>query len=146
MANWHHVGLLTFVVVCLVIWLPRESASLNAILLGESEARHLGIDVERMKRRLITLSALGVGVCVAVSGWIAFVGLIVPHLVRLLIGPEHKNLIVASALLGGALLVAADTLARLLIAPAELPVGILTALLGAPFFVSLLIQNRRWQV
>ena len=113
------------------------------MLLGESEARHLGIEVEWMKRRLIIFTALGIGVSVAVVGMVAFVGLVVPHLVRLLIGPDHRYLIPASAMVGAVLLMLADTLARIIVAPAELPAGVITALLGAPFFVSLLIQQRR---
>jgi iron complex transport system permease protein len=116
---------------------------LNALLLGESEAGHLGIDVQRVKLQLIAWTALGVGVAVSVSGVIGFVGLIVPHLVRLLIGPDHRSLLPASALLGASLLVMSDTLARTLMAPVEIPIGIVTALLGAPFFISLLLQQRQ---
>lgn len=112
------------------------------MLLGESEARHLGIDVEWLKRRLIIYSALGVAISVAVAGVIAFVGLMVPHLVRLLVGPDHRSLIPLSALAGAILLVAADALARVVVAPAELPVGVVTAILGAPFFLWLLIVQR----
>jgi iron complex transport system permease protein len=126
----------------LILVLPREGQALNAMLLGESEARHLGVDVETMKRRLILLTALGVGVAVAVSGVVAFVGLIVPHLVRLIIGPDHRYLIPGSAILGAVLLLLADTAARTLMSPAELPTGVITALLGAPFFVGLLLQQR----
>jgi len=111
--------------------------------LGESEARHLGIDVQRVKKRLILLTTLGIGTAVAVAGMIGFVGLIVPHIVRLLIGPDHRWLLPVSALAGGILLLIADTLARVIIAPVELPTGILTAILGAPFFIMLLIQQRR---
>ncbi len=142
-ANWQQVGLIALIAALLAWRLPRESGALNAILLGESEARHLGIDVEWMKRRLVILTALGVGCSVAVTGWIAFVGLIVPHVVRLLIGPDHRYLVPASALLGAALMMVADTLARLVVAPAELPVGVVTALFGGPFFISLLMQSRR---
>jgi len=123
--------------------LPRLSGALNALLLGESEARHLGVNVERLKRQLIVLTATGVGIAVAAAGVIAFVGLVVPHVVRLLIGPDHRYVIPASALAGAVLLVLADALARVLVAPAELPAGILTSLLGAPVFFSLLIQQRR---
>jgi iron complex transport system permease protein len=111
--------------------------------LGESEARHLGIDVQRVKKKLILLTTLGIGTAVAVAGMIGFVGLIVPHIVRLLIGPDHRWLLPVSALAGGILLLIADTLARVIIAPVELPTGILTAILGAPFFIMLLIQQRR---
>lgn len=142
-ANWSRVGIIAVAVLPLMVLLPREGRALNAILLGESEARHLGIAVESLKRRLILLTALGVGVAVAVSGVVAFVGLIVPHLVRLMIGPDHRYLIPGSAILGAVLLLLADTGARSLMAPAELPTGVVTALLGAPFFVALLLQQRR---
>jgi len=142
-ASWHRVMVIAAVVIPLVLVLPREGRALNAMLLGESEARHLGIGVEQLKRRLIVLTALGVGVAVAVSGVVAFVGLIVPHLVRLLIGPDHRYLIPGSALLGAVLLLLADTGARTLMSPAELPTGVITALLGAPFFVALLLRQRR---
>jgi iron complex transport system permease protein len=112
-------------------------------LLGESEARHLGVNVEWLKRRLIIYSALGVAISVAVAGVIAFVGLMVPHVIRLLVGPDHRALLPLSALAGAILLVAADALARVVIPPAELPVGVVTALLGAPFFLWLLVVQRR---
>ena len=89
------------------------------------------------------LTALGVGACVAACGLIGFVGLVVPHLVRLVLGPDHRWLLPASMLLGSALLLLSDVIARLLLAPAELPLGIITALLGAPFFLSLLMRVRR---
>jgi iron complex transport system permease protein len=123
--------------------IPREAGALNAMLLGESEARHLGVNVEWLKRRLIIYSALGVAISVAVAGVIAFVGLMVPHVIRLLVGPDHRALLPLSALAGAILLVAADALARVVIAPAELPVGVVTALLGAPFFLWLLVVQRR---
>ncbi len=117
-----------------------RAAALNALLLGEAEARHLGIDVERLKHELIILVALGVGLAVACAGIISFVGLVVPHFVRTLNGPDHRSLLPLSALLGGVLLLVADVIARLALQPAELPVGMLTALLGAPFFIVLLLQ------
>lgn len=130
--------------VCLLValWLPRRAAALNALLLGESEARHLGFDVERLKRELVLCVALGVGAAVAAAGMIGFVGLVVPHLVRLLTGPDHRRLLPAAALAGATLLLLADLAARLLLAPAELPIGTLTALLGAPFFLYLLGRER----
>tara|TARA_R110002110_G_scaffold406421_1_gene626496 strand:+ start:336070 stop:337107 length:1038 start_codon:yes stop_codon:yes gene_type:complete len=121
--------------------LPRYASALNALLLGESEARHLGIDVDRTKIALITLVAIGVGTSVALVGTIAFVGLVVPHMVRMWSGPDHRTLLPASALAGALLLVIADTLARVLVAPTELPVGIITAVIGVPVFMSLL-RNR----
>lgn len=116
---------------------------LNAMLLGESEARHLGINVQSVKVRLILLTALAVGVSVSVAGVIGFVGLVVPHLIRLMVGPNHKVLLPASAMLGGILLLVADMIARVIVSPAELPIGIVTALMGAPFFISLLWQQRK---
>lgn len=126
------VGLLVFIV------LPRFATALNALLLGESEARYLGIDIERIKMGLVVIVAIGVGASVALAGTIAFVGLVIPHIVRMLIGPDHRRLLPASALAGAVLLLLADTLARVVMAPAELPVGVVTAILGVPFFVSLL--------
>ena len=143
-ATWSQVSLMGGVLALLLVVFPRDSKGLNAMLLGESEARHLGIDVEKMKRRLIVFTALGIGVSVAVAGMVAFVGLVVPHIVRLLIGPNHRFLIPAATVLGAILLIVADTIARVIVAPAELPAGVITALLGAPFFVSLLIQQRRF--
>ena len=142
-ANWARVSVVAVVAVFVLVLFPRESKSLNALLLGESEARHLGIDVQRVKKKLILLTTLGIGTAVAVAGMIGFVGLIVPHMVRLLIGPDHRWLLPVSALAGGILLLIADTLARVIIAPVELPTGILTAILGAPFFIMLPIQHRR---
>ena len=142
-ANWQRVLVLTVVAILVLSLFPRESKSLNALLLGESEARHLGIDVQQVKRKLILLTTLGIATAVAIGGMIGFVGLIVPHIVRLLIGPDHRWLLPASALAGGVLLLLADTIARIIIAPTELPTGILTAILGAPFFIMLLVQQRR---
>ncbi len=142
-ANWTKVAIMALVAGSLLVLFPRDSEALNALLLGESEARHLGIDVQRVKRRLIMLTALGVSVSVALAGMVGFVGLIIPHLVRLVIGPDHRWLIPSSALAGAILLLVADSLARVLVIPAELPTGILTALLGAPFFIALLLQQRR---
>lgn len=142
-ANWTKVSIMSVVVVIFMLLLPTHTKALNALLLGESEARHLGIDVQRVKRKLILLTALGVGVSVAVAGLIGFIGLVIPHVIRLLIGPDHRWLIPASALGGAFLLLVADTIARIIVLPAELPTGILTALIGAPFFVALLIHQRR---
>ena len=142
-ASWLKVSIMGAVAILLMLLFPRDSKALNALLLGESEARHLGIDVQQVKRRLIVLTALGVGVSVALAGLVGFVGLIMPHIVRLAIGPDHRWLVPASALAGATLLVIADSLARIVVIPAELPTGILTALLGAPFFVALLLQQRK---
>ncbi|TCD23092.1 iron ABC transporter permease [Pseudomonas sp. IC_126] len=142
-ASYARLWPLLLVTVAVMCWLPRRARALNALLLGESEARHLGFDVERLKRELVFCTALGVGAAVAAAGMIGFVGLVVPHLVRLLVGPDHRLLLPASALAGGSLLLLADLLARLVLVPAELPIGIVTALLGAPFFLYLLLRGRR---
>ncbi len=141
-ANWTRVAVAAVLVGPALLWLPRDAPALNALLLGESEARHLGVDVTALKRRLILLVALAVAAAVALGGVIAFVGLLVPHLLRLWLGPDHRLLLPATALAGAALLILADALSRVLLAPAELPIGILTALLGAPLFLSLLRQRR----
>jgi len=116
---------------------------LNAMLMGEETARHLGVNTEWVKRVLLVGASLLVAASVSTSGIIGFVGLAVPHLVRLVAGPDHRYLLPASALLGAALLIAADTLARTVIAPTELPVGIITALVGAPLFIYLLRTHKR---
>ncbi|MEH6583150.1 MAG: iron ABC transporter permease [Halioglobus sp.] len=127
-----------------LVLLPRYATALNALLLGESEARHLGIDVARVKLGLIICVAIGVGTAVALAGTIAFVGLIVPHMVRMLTGPDHRTLLPASALAGACLLVLADTAARIVLSPTELPVGVVTALIGVPFFISLLRKRHHY--
>lgn len=127
----------------LAIAFQKRSNALNALLLGEAEARHLGIPVEKLKLELIILTAIGVGVAVSCAGIIGFVGLVVPHIVRMCTGPNHSNLLPLTAICGALLLVAADLLARLLVQPAELPVGLVTALMGAPFFLFMLIRQRR---
>lgn len=111
---------------------------LNALLLGEADAFHLGMRVDAVKRAAVVLAAVAVAAGVAFTGLIGFVGLVVPHLVRLAVGSDHRLVLPGAALLGAALLVLADLLARSLAAPAELPVGVVTALLGAPFFLWLL--------
>lgn len=123
--------------------LPLLARPLDALMLGESGAAHLGIPVQRVKWLIVTLVALSVGGGVAVAGGIGFVGLVVPHLLRLVMGPGHRALLPASALLGAALLVLADLLARTIVIPAEVPIGIVTALLGAPFFLYLLRRGQR---
>ncbi len=141
-ASYSRLWPLLVVTVAVGLWLPKRAKALNALLLGESEARHLGFDIERVKRELVLCTALGVGAAVAAAGMIGFIGLVVPHLVRLLVGPDHRVLLPASAMAGAALLLFADVAARLVLAPAELPIGIVTALIGAPFFLYLLLRGR----
>ena len=123
--------------------LARRGRALNVLLLGEAEAGHLGVDVERTKRTTIVLVAVVVGAAVSVAGVLGFVGLVVPHLLRLALGPDHRLVLPASLLLGATLLLGADAVARTVVSPAELPLGIVTASLGAPFFVALLLRERR---
>ena len=122
--------------------LLRQGRELDLLQLGEPEAFHLGVDVRRTKRRVILCSAVTVGAGVAVSGIIAFIGLVVPHLTRLAIGPNHRYLLAGSALLGAALAMLADTVARTLAMPAEIPVSLITSALGAPFFLWLISRVR----
>lgn len=141
-ATYARLWPLLVITVFIVCWIPRRAKALNALLLGDSEARHLGVRVERLKLELIACTALGVGAAVSAAGLIGFVGLVVPHLMRLLLGPDHRFLIPAAALAGACLLLVADVFARLVLLPAELPIGIVTALIGAPFFLYLLRRER----
>lgn len=115
---------------------------LNAMLLGEEPAQHLGVEVERVKKYLLIAAALLTGACVSVSGLIGFVGLVIPHITRIIFGPDHRILLPAAALLGAAFLLIADAAARVILAPVELPVGIVTALVGGPFFIYLLRRQK----
>jgi iron complex transport system permease protein len=136
------------VLPCAVLGLlvaPLYSRRLDLLALGERPARHLGVDVERMRIALIVVIALLTAAAVSVAGIISFVGLVVPHLLRMSAGPGHRFLIPGSALLGAVVLLAADLAARTVAAPAELPLGVLTALLGSPFFFWLLRRTRRRQ-
>lgn len=132
-------GPLMFVALLLA---PLVATGLNRLALGEAAAMHLGVSVQRLKRASFLLVGVSVGVAVAVSGAIGFIGIIVPHLLRLVIGPNHRYLLPAAALLGGITLLLADILSRTLIAPSELPIGIVMAILGGPFFLYLLLRNR----
>jgi iron complex transport system permease protein len=141
-ATWHLLAVTAPLLLVSLLGLTRIGRPLNALLLGEREAMHLGVPIERTQRTVVLLTALGVGASVAVAGVIGFVGLVVPHLVRALLGPDHRRLLLASALVGAALLSMADVLARTLVAPAELPVGVVTAAIGAPLFLWQLARER----
>ncbi len=123
--------------------LVSQARSLNLLTLGEEAACSLGVEVERVKRVIFAASALLTGSVVAFSGLIGFVGLIVPHAVRLAFGADHRLLLIASGLVGGTFLMVADTVARTLLSPTEIPVGVVTALVGGPIFLYLLVQQRR---
>jgi iron complex transport system permease protein len=141
-ASWQKIiAILPFIALGLTLALG-FSGGFNALALGEAEARHLGIPVQLLKRVAIIAVALLTGTAVAVSGSIGFIGIIVPHLLRLAIGPDHRYLLPVSILFGAVLLTAADMVARTIVAPAELPIGIVTAILGAPFFLWILLRNR----
>jgi iron complex transport system permease protein len=144
-ATWREVAAIAPPILLALALIARYARTLNALLLGDREAGHLGFAVERAKRVLIVAGALAVGSAVAVAGIIGFVGLVVPHLLRLAQGPDHRFLLLGSALLGAVLLVCADLLARIVVVPTELPIGIVTALLGGPFFFWLLWRQRRQQ-
>ncbi len=142
--TWSHVlTVLPYVAIAgALTWLfGRE---LNVLTLGDESAWYLGLNVEQVRLILLALSSLLTAAAVAVSGVIGFIGLVVPHLMRILAGPDHRTLLPASALAGGALLVLADVVARTLAAPTEIPVGIITSLLGAPFFLYLLHRRREY--
>lgn len=132
------MGVLAITTLLVVIPLLGKAQTLNIWLLGQQAARHLGVDVDRLRWQLIFISSLGVAVVVSFAGLIGFVGLMVPHIVRLWSGPDHRQLLPESALVGAIMLLVADAVSRLVLAPSELPVGVLTALAGGPFFLLLI--------
>jgi iron complex transport system permease protein len=142
-ASWSSLALVLPFCLILLVVAPCTARALNALSLGEAESGHLGFQPERLKLLIILLTSVGVGGCVAQTGMIGFVGLVVPHLLRLTIGPDHRWLLPGSAILGAGLLVIADTIARTIVAPAEMPIGIITAAVGAPFFLMLLWQQKK---
>jgi iron complex transport system permease protein len=135
------LAILTAYLVVGGLVLLRQARVLDLLTLGEDGARSLGVEVESVKKTLFFTSALLTGAVVSQSGMIGFIGMVVPHAVRLVLGADHRLLLPASALVGGAFLVAADTLARTLLAPGEMPVGVVTALVGGPFFLYLLMRK-----
>jgi iron complex transport system permease protein len=130
-----------YLALCLA-WLFKQVNVLNILTLGEEPARSLGVDTERAKRGILMTAALVTGAVVSVSGMIGFIGMVVPHAVRLVLGADHRLLLPASALVGGMVLMTADTFARSVFAPSELPVGVMTALAGGPFFIYLLVWRK----
>lgn len=142
LADWRQVGMVApYLALCLLIaqWLAKD---MNLLVLGDEVAQSLGSPVARVRKMLLAVSTLLAAVSVSVSGIIGFVGLIVPHWVRIIIGPDHRYLFGLSALTGGTFLVLCDLLARTVLSPTELPIGIITALFGAPFFIYLLHRRR----
>lgn len=144
-ASWSNVvGILPFTLLPVLI-LPRMAKSLNAFSLGEANAAHLGTNTELVKKTVVLLTALCVGASVAVAGVIGFIGLVVPHIIRLTIGPDNRHLLLLAPVLGALLLVSADLAARTLFIPTELPIGIITSLIGAPVFLYIVIKELRIQ-
>lgn len=142
-ASWSEIKFALVLIVPALVTLPLHARSLNILLLGESEAFHLGIPVQKLTRQVIFLSAGLAGVTVALAGTIGFVGLMIPHIMRLWMGPNYRRIFPASAMGGGILLLSGDAAARLLMPPSVLPIGILTAMAGAPFFLFLLSRRTR---
>lgn len=140
--TWLKVATLLPILLLVIVAAQYIARGLDLLVLGEAEAFHSGIEVERLKRIGIVTVAAAVGAAVSVSGVVGFVGIIIPHALRLFIGPGHRLLLPASMILGGTLMLAADNFARTLVAPAELPIGVVTALVGAPFFLVLLLRQR----
>ncbi|MEM0986599.1 MAG: iron ABC transporter permease [Pseudomonadota bacterium] len=141
-AVWERVLPAIFLMAVAIAGLVTLARPMNALLLGEADASTLGVNVEVVKLRAAVLTALGVGAATAVCGVIGFIGLVVPHLVRLVTGPDHRYVLPGSALLGAALILFSDLVARLAVTPAELPLGVVTAAIGAPFFFWLLIRDK----
>lgn len=144
-ATWSKVAAIAPLAVCGVIAAGRCARSLDLLALGEQPAQHLGVNVERLRRTTMFIVSVLTAAAVAVSGIIAFVGLVIPHLVRMVIGPGHRGLLPASALAGAIIIVFGDLMARTAAAPAEIPLGVLTALVGSPVFFILLRRTRRQQ-
>ncbi|OZI16858.1 iron ABC transporter [Bordetella genomosp. 7] len=143
-ANWALLGFLAPWTLIWSAWLMRQWRAMNALLLGEREAQHLGFALVAVRYRLVVATALIVGPLVAATGGIGFVGLVVPHLVRMTLGADHRWLLPGSMLAGALALTLADWLARVVVVPAELPIGLVTSLVGGPFFLWLLARGRRY--
>ncbi|ARC87542.1 iron ABC transporter permease [Rhodovulum sp. MB263] len=141
-ATWTKLAAAAPLMILALVAAPMLGRGLNGLALGEAAAAHVGIPVQRLKTVAVLTVAGATGAAVAVSGGIGFVGIVVPHLLRLATGPDHRPLLVNAALLGAALLIGADMIARSLIAPAELPIGIVTAILGGPVFLWILLRRR----
>ncbi|HZH69031.1 MAG TPA: iron chelate uptake ABC transporter family permease subunit, partial [Flavobacteriaceae bacterium] len=142
-ANWIKNGILFVVITISYVFLINKGKALNALMLGEKDADHLGIPVERLKKQIVWFTALMVGASVAFSGTIGFVGLIVPYILRLLFRSNYHIILPLSAVLGSVLLLTADTVSRTLVAPSEIPIGILTAFMGAPIFIIILMRFKK---
>jgi iron complex transport system permease protein len=141
--GWSQIAIVAPLIVGSIIAVYPLAWDLNVFLLGEEEAANLGVNVERRKLALLILGSLLTGAAIALSGLVGFVGLVIPHVTRLLLGPDHRLLLPASAMVGAIFLLLADLVARTIMAPTEMPVGIITALVGAPLFIYLLRKGKR---
>ena len=142
-ASWNTVlTILPFILIPIVL-LPRLSKALNTLSLGEKEAAYLGVSVDRLKLQIIILSTMAVGSAVAVAGMIGFVGLVVPHVLRMMGGFNQRYILIGSSLAGALLLTGSDLLARVIVAPSELPIGVITALIGTPVFAWILLKHKK---
>lgn len=142
-ATWTKNAILAVVIAVAYYFLINKGKVLNAMMLGEKDAEHLGVPIEKLKKQVILLTALMVGTCVAFSGTIGFVGLIVPYILRLIFRSNYHIILPLSAVFGSILLLLADTFSRTVVAPSEVPIGILTAFLGAPIFIVILMRSKK---
>lgn len=137
-ANWQKISIIFMPVFLGILLLTSSSLELNAIALGEEEALHLGIQTEKLRLKIFFIGSVMIAIVVSFTGLIGFVGLVIPHIARLLVGPDHRIMLPVSALAGAVFLIICDTLARSIMAPTEIPIGSITALVGAPIFIHLL--------
>lgn len=142
-ASWTKNGILAVIIVVCYSFLINKGKALNAMMLGEKDAEHLGIPVERIKKQIVILTALMIGSSVAFAGTISFVGLIVPYILRLIFRSNYHIILPLSAVFGSILLLSADTISRTIAPPSEIPIGILTAFMGAPIFITILVKSRK---
>lgn len=142
-ATWQNIAIIS-PILALSIWgILRKRNELNLLLLGEANAKYMGIEVDKIKKQLLWLNALTVGLAVSVSGIIGFIGLVVPHILRITLGSDYRFLLINSMLLGGSVMLIADLMARMVAAPAEVPIGIITSIIGAPVFITLLVKQKK---
>ena len=141
-ADWQVVSIVALFILSSIIFIYSIRNKLDIFMLGDAQAHHLGVNVESLKKIIILFSAIIVGISVAFCGMIGFIGLVTPHLIRLFIGPKHKYLIPGSALLGSIILVISDLISKTIISPAQLPIGVITSLIGAPFFIFLILKQK----
>jgi iron complex transport system permease protein len=142
-ASWQKLYIITPIIILLVIVSGFYMRDLNIISMGDERAMQMGVQTEKVKKTLLVLASIIAALAVSVSGVIGFVGLITPHILRLIVGPDHKILFPASALAGGIVLIISDTIARTVLMPREIPVGIITSIVGVPFFLYLLVRSRQ---